>query len=113
MSKSQLFDYDGFIESVIARYQGDATLLSSAIGALVLGRYVGWRVLRVVYSNTTYLKYQNILGIDFKEVLPERGLYVRKSIGLRILDGLGGFWDFVRRSAGPDELKTNHNIFQL
>lgn len=109
---SQLFDFDSHIQQTIENYQGDAVILGNALGALVLGRYVGWRVLRIVYSSPTYSKYQKILGVNFKDVLRERDFLSKKSLGLAIIDRLGGFWDFVRQAAGPSELKVSHNIFQ-
>lgn len=104
------FDFDSYIRDLVENYQGDAVLLGNAIGALVLGRYVGWRVLRLMYSAATYTKYQRILGLQFKAVLPERGRYAYKSLGLNIIDKVGGFWDFVRRAAGPPELKEQHHL---
>ncbi|HRX01467.1 MAG TPA: hypothetical protein P5280_18385 [Cyclobacteriaceae bacterium] len=110
---SEIFDFDAHIEHVISGYRGDATTLGNAIGALVLGRYVGWRVVRVVYSNSTYTKYQKILGIQFKDVLPERSRYSYKSLGLFILDKAGKFWDFVRSSSHvPDLANGRRSMFE-
>lgn len=106
----EIFDFDAHIRGVVENYQGDATVLGNALGALVLGRYVGWRVLRVVYSSPAYTKYQKILGIQFKDVLRERDIYAKKSLGLRILDEVGGFWDFVRSASGSPELKSQHHM---
>ncbi len=107
---SQLFDFDSHIQRTIENYSGDATALGNAFGALVLGRYIGWRALRVIYSSETYSKYQNILGIQFKDVLRERDILSRKSLGLAILDRVGGFWDFVRSASGPSDLKSQHRL---
>ena len=106
----EIFDFDAHIRGVVENYQGDATVLGNALGALVLGRYVGWRALRVVYSTGSYTKYQKILGIQFKDVLRERDVYSGKSLGLSILDEVGGFWDFCRSSAGPVELQGKRSL---
>jgi len=106
----QPFDFDSHIQRTIENYQGDATVLGNAIGALVLGRYVGWRALRVIYSTRSYSKYQNILGIQFKDVLRERDIYAKKSLALGILDEVGGFWDFCRSSTGPAELHGKRSL---
>ncbi len=106
----EIFDFDDHIRGVVEAYQGDATVLGNAIGALVLGRLVGWRALRVVYSTGSYTKYQKILGIQFKDVLRERDIYSKKSLGLSILDEVGGFWDFCRSSAGPAELHGKRSL---
>lgn len=106
----ELFDFDSFIQRTIENYHGNGTDLGDALGALVLGRYVGWRALRVVYSNKSYSKFQNLLGIQFKDVLREREVLSRKSLGLAILDEVGGFWDFCRSSSGPPELKGQRSF---
>lgn len=106
----QPFDFDSHIQSVIENYHGDGTALGDAIGALVLGRYLGWRALRVVYSNSSYSKFQCLLGIQFKDVLRERDIFSYKSLGLAVLDRVGGFWDFCRSSSGPPELKHQRNF---
>lgn len=108
---SDLFDFDTHIKGVIETYQGDAAILGNAIGALVLGRYVGWRVLRVVYSTRSYSRYQSILGVQFKDVLRERDVLSRRSLALRILDRVGGFWEFCRSSVGPQELVGKRSLF--
>jgi hypothetical protein len=108
----QLFDYDGYIENLIANYKGEGAVLGNAIGMLVLGRYVGWRVVRLVYSQNTYMKYRDILGVDIKDVVPERGRLARKSLALAILDKIGGFWDLVSHGAGPDRVKACFRVLE-
>lgn len=105
-----IFDFDAHIRGVVEGYQGDGTALGDALGALVLGRLVGWRALRVIYSTRSYSKYQKILGIQFKDVLRERDIYAKKSLGLRILDEVGGFWNFCRSSVGPPELHRQRSV---
>lgn len=107
-----LFDFDKHIENTIDNYQGDGNALAHAIGYLVLGRYVGWRVIRIICSKDTCAKHQKILGIDFKEVLPERGHFARKSRALSFLDKAGGFWDYVRRSGPIPGLNASRSSFE-
>lgn len=108
----QLFDFDAHVSRVVESYHGDATTLANALGALTLGRCVGWRVLRVIYSSSSYSKYQKILGVQFRDVLPERGKYAYKSIALQVLDRIGVFWDFCRSAVAPPELDGIHrNLF--
>src|SRR5580658_2524228 len=73
-------------------YEGDVTVLESAIGALVLGRDLGWHGVRVMHSRGTFNKYERILGIKFKEVLPPRGPQAHRLCGIRMLDKIGKFW---------------------
>ena len=105
------FDYDAHIRNVVENYKGDVTVLGNAIGMLVLLRYVGWKVIRIVYSAETCLKYERILGVKIKEIAPERGEFAYKSLGLMLIDMVGGYWNFVAQRKGPPELKKGYNIF--
>ena len=49
------------IDSVVENYHGDSDVLFSSIGALMVGRKYGWRVLMIVSSSASYAKYQNIV----------------------------------------------------
>lgn len=86
---------DAKVCEVIAGYQGQATTLESAIGALVLGRHFGYRTLRMMHSPATYRKYEAILGVSFEEVCPERTHLAQKLFGIKMADKLGKFWDIV------------------
>jgi hypothetical protein len=90
------------IEHVIANYEGDAESLSGAIGALMIGRSYGWRVLRIVIAGSSYTKYQRILGLEFKSVLPAVTEMSKRSRGYVIVTRLKNFWDVVRGVATID-----------
>jgi hypothetical protein len=75
-----------------AAYEGDVTLLESAIGALVLGREVGWHGIRVMHSRGTFNKYERILKLRFREVLAARGPDSRRLHGIWLIEKLGKFW---------------------
>jgi hypothetical protein len=83
------------VDEVMKNFKGDIVELSNAIGALNVGRFYGWRVLRIVISNASYRKYQRILGLEFKSVLPETTIYSKKSAGYNLVVKAGKFWDAV------------------
>lgn len=91
------------VEEVTKNFKGQADQLSEAIGMMVLGRLVGWRVVRLVCSRRCWETATRLFG-DPKELLPERGRYAYKSLGLRIVDKIGGYWDFIRGSRSRDEI---------
>lgn len=101
LSDRELFDK---VEDVVKNFKGQADQLSDAIGLIVFGRLVGWRVARLISSRRCWETTNQLFG-DLKELLPERGRYAYKSLGLRIVDRIGGYWDFVRgsRDAMPIE----------
>jgi hypothetical protein len=89
------------IEKAVKEYEGDFTVLESALGALVIGREVGWHGLRVCHSGRTFRRYEDILGIKFREVLPDRTKRSTRLRGIRIADGLGKFWQAISSGMIP------------
>ncbi len=86
------------IEKASDNFEGDFTVLESAIGALIVGRTVGWHGLRVCHSGRTFHRYEEILDIKFREVLPDRTEQSTRLRGVRMADKIGKFWQAI--SAG-------------
>jgi hypothetical protein len=77
-------------------FQGIGTTLESALGALIVGQYFGWRVLKLIHNPSTYRSYEKALGIEFKDVCPEiTEMGKKKSIGYAITEKLGSFWAVI------------------
>jgi len=77
-------------------FRGVGTTLESALGALVIGQFFGWRVLKLMHNPATYRKYEKVLGVEFKAVCPEiTESGKKKSIGYAITEKLGSFWAVV------------------
>ncbi len=80
----------------IKEFRGVGTTLESALGALIMGQYFGWRVLKILHNPLTYRRYEKILGIKFQDVCPESTHYSEtKSVGYAITQKLGSFWAVV------------------
>ncbi|MCB1935489.1 MAG: hypothetical protein KDF59_06070 [Nitrosomonas sp.] len=80
----------------LREYRGIGTTMESALGALIIGQYFGWRVLKLLHNPATYRKYEKVLGVEFKKVCPEiTELGKKKSIGYAITEKLGSFWAVV------------------
>ncbi len=78
------------------QFRGVGTTLESALGALVLGQFFGWRVLKILHNPATYRSYEKVLGVEFKNVCPEiTELGKKKSVGYAITEKLGSFWAVV------------------
>ena len=86
----------GKLIETIQKYRGQSTTLESALGALIVGQHYGWRVLKIVHGNRTYNKYQDILGVKFEDLCPERTEISHRSLGLAAADRLNSFWAVVR-----------------
>lgn len=79
----------------IQEFRGHANTLETALGALIIGRHMGWRVLRMVHSPATYKKYEKCLGLKFQDVCPERTEHSSRCTGIKAADKLNAFWDVV------------------
>ena len=86
-------------------FQGHGSTIESAIGALVVGQYFGWRVLKLFHTPATYRKYEKLLGVEFKDLCPEiTDMGKRKSYGYAITEKLESFWAVVMgRRKVPDK----------
>lgn len=102
------YEFQKLLEDTVKNYRGDGSVLLSALGALVLGYFYGWRVLSLVTSEKTYRKYQNAIGVIFKDVMPERGRYAHKSIGLAVVDKFENFWRVVK---GQDKMDVSEKTY--
>jgi len=84
-----------FTESTIDKFKGQIDDLAGALGFLLIGRYMGWKVVRLVLSPSKFRKYEGVLGIKFKDELREKDRYTRKSVGLDLVEKVADFWDVV------------------
>lgn len=108
MAKMTLEELNSHIDKVVLEYKGDVIELSNAIGAARLGHHFGWRVLRLVVSPIVYRRHQKILGLDFKDVLPDLTKNSERSAGYQLVVKLNNFWDVVKGIAKIDQkLKTS------
>jgi hypothetical protein len=96
---------DGELVEIVDRacndYVGDATVLESAIGALVWGRVVGWQALRLMHTGRTFKRYEEILGVKFKEVLDPVTDQAERMKGYRMMKKVGKFWQAVSSGTIP------------
>ncbi|WP_152594509.1 hypothetical protein [Massilia sp. BSC265] len=77
------------------RFTGTADELEKALGMLMLGDYLGWRVLVIIHNKRTIRKYEEILAISVREFFPEEGPIAMRSLGYSIATELGNFWKVV------------------
>lgn len=84
------------VEKAIAEYKGYAPRVSHAIGALVLGQLYGWRAIVMIHSRSNIREFEAILGVTFRDVMPDRTELSDRILGVRIADELGKFWAVVK-----------------
>lgn len=93
------------VDEAVKNYRGQVQVIEQAVGALIVGRRFGWRVLYLVHEGRTIRRYQDVLGVKFREALPEVGNLAYKSLAWKIVDAAGKFWDVVKRKVVLPELK--------
>jgi hypothetical protein len=82
-------------DKVAAEHIGTFDELESAIGVLFLGRLMGWKPLLIIHNKRTLKKYEEMLGINFREAFPEVGPFAERSRAWGIVQSLSNFWKAV------------------
>lgn len=95
LSEKQRAELDAIEKRAVLEFRGQLDELEKAIGILRLGHQFGWRVLVLVHSKRTIRKYEEILGITFREFFPDEGPTARRSMGLRMAEKFDNFWKIV------------------
>lgn len=83
------------VNDAIDRFSGPFDELEKALGMLMMGDYVGWKVLVLIHSKSTLKKYEAILGINVREFFTDVGLIADRSNGYRLALELKKFWKVV------------------
>ena len=84
------------IDIAIKNFRGDLTTLESAIGAFLVGLKMGWKVMYLVHDRRTIKKFEEILKVDFREVLPDEGVWAHKSVAWSAMKKITNFWKAVK-----------------
>ncbi|MBE0624775.1 MAG: hypothetical protein IH606_08190 [Burkholderiales bacterium] len=93
LSEKQLVE---IVDAAIKRFRGNSARLSNAIGYLFIGRRFGWRVALLMHDRKSVKDYEQILGIDSREIFPEIGQLAEKSVAYWALKKVTNFWKAVR-----------------
>ncbi len=83
------------VDEIVRDFRGQVDELESALGMLMIGRLFGWKVLVLIHNKRTIRKYEEILGINVREVFPEEGPLAHKSAAYELVKRLGQYWKAV------------------
>lgn len=92
LSAEETRKYIKIINERSTEFVGQLDELESAIGMMMIGRLYGWKVLALIHSKKTVKKYEEILGIDIREMFDPEGPLTGKSHGYAFVQKLGNFW---------------------
>ncbi len=90
----------------LAKFHGNLDELESAYGFLRLGFQIGWKPLAIIHSKKTFRKYEEILGINAKELFPEDTPASDRSNGYLIAKKLSNFWKAVSGDTKIDDRRS-------
>lgn len=95
------------IYSVINDFEGQADDLCYAVGIVLVGRRYGWRVMRLISSRKAWMLACRLFG-DLKtgDLMQEKGPIYSYSLGARIVDKLGHYWDFINGNKSREDLSN-------
>ena len=99
------------IEEATRDFSGQFDELENAIGMLMIGRLVGWKVLALIHNKRTIKNYEKILGINIREAFPPEGPLTYKSLGYKIVQKIGSFWKAVSGDLKDDDLREHRRSF--
>jgi hypothetical protein len=83
------------VNDALNRFSGSSDELEKAVGMLMLGDYLGWKVLVILHNKRTIRKYEEVLDISIREFFPEEGPIAERSLGYEIAKKVGNFWKAV------------------
>lgn len=84
------------IDKAVMAYNGNIKELKGAIGTLMIARKLGWKPLLLMQDKRSVAKYERILGVSFRELVPEVGPKARKSIAWVSAEKISNFWKAVK-----------------
>ncbi|MBP6367819.1 MAG: hypothetical protein KBA82_04330 [Nitrosomonas sp.] len=95
LSPEEALQYVAIIDKATENFRGQADELQTAIGMLMTGRLLGWKVLLIIHNKRTIRKYEEILDINVREMFPEEGPLAYKSLGYKLARTVSNFWKAV------------------
>ena len=94
------------LDEAVREFDGQFDELENALGMMLLGRLVGWKVLALIHNKRSIRKYEGILGIKIREAFPEEGPLTHKSVGYEFIKKLGNYWKAVSGEAKVEDRRT-------
>jgi hypothetical protein len=105
LTQEQVWEMHQIERKAFANFYGQIDEFEAAVGMMHLGYQVGWKPLVLIHNKRTLRKYQDILGIDIREMFPEEGPSWERSMGYSIAKKLGNFWKAVSGELKDDQLR--------
>lgn len=82
------------IEDVTKNFHGQIDHLYEAVGMIVIGRYFGWKVMRLASSRRCWTTATKLFG-DPKLLMKDEEKYAYKSFGLAAVKLVNDYWGVI------------------
>lgn len=102
----EAYDLMKKLDEAVREFDGQFDELENALGMMLLGRLVGWKILALIHNKRSIRKYEEILGIKIREAFPEEGPLTHKSVGYELIKKLGNYWKAVSGEAKVEDRRT-------
>jgi hypothetical protein len=89
-------DEQKHLHRILTTYRGRGDHLQDALGALLIAKVYGWRVVRVMYSGKLYANFQRVLELDFKEWCEPETKFAARHRGYQAALKVDDFWKLIR-----------------
>ena len=98
------------VEEATRKFDGQFDELENALGMLMMGRLVGWKLLVLIHNKRSIRKYEDILGIKIREEFDEEGPLTHKSVAYELIKKIGNFWKAV---SGDEKVENRRGLEQV
>lgn len=105
LDQDQVWEMYQIERNALARFSGQLDEFEAAVGMLHLGYHLGWKPLILIHNKRTIRKYEEILGINVREMFKDEGPSAERSLGYLIAKKLGNFWKAVSGELKDDQLR--------
>ena len=83
-------------DAAIKKFRGNADELAKAVGMLAIARHYGWKVIYLIHTKRTIKKYEEILSVNIRELVPDEGKLANNSLAWMSAKKVGNFWKAVK-----------------
>lgn len=105
LTQDQVWEMHQIERKAFARFQGQLDEFEAAVGMMHLGYHLGWKPIVLLHNKRTIRKYEEILGINVREMFKAEGPSADRSMGYSIAKSLGNFWKAVSGELKDDQLR--------
>jgi len=95
LTDAQRREIERIEREALLHFEGSFVDIERAIGMLHLGHHFGWKPLVLMHSKRTIAKYEEILGIAFRDVFPDEGPSASRSVAYKLAVRVSNFWKAV------------------